>query len=143
MEGELPVTRTTFLVAVAVMASSPAAAASPELCRPFASAATQALIKYAWERAYSNCLNSDEVPPVPATAADALTLVAPLPAAPTVDAIPSARVKTVTITAAPPAAAPPKAAYDPVCARAHPKGYEASTHTYTALRGRKWVRVPC
>jgi hypothetical protein len=49
-----------------------AAAAEPDLCRPYASQFTDRLIKYMWNRAYHACLSRDEVPTLPADTLTAL-----------------------------------------------------------------------
>src|SRR5262245_1882344 len=54
------------LLLIALLATI-ALGASPEICRPYARDLTQLLINYAWNRAYSTCLNSDDDPILPDT----------------------------------------------------------------------------
>lgn len=62
---------------VLLVLSNPALAAEPELCRPYATKVAEQVIRFSWDRAYTTCLNSDEVPDAPATDVDAARLVVP------------------------------------------------------------------
>jgi len=112
--------------------------ASPDLCRPWAATLSQSVVTALWLRAYTSCLNSDEVPEMPADWQAALDRLAPRPVV-----IPSERPGTKP-------ASGPKVAGEEVagdtfkeCAARHPRGYDAKRHTYNIRKGRKWVPTPC
>lgn len=48
-----------------VLGTAPVWGASMDYCRPFAAQVSQALVTYAWNRAYTYCLNQDEDPAIP------------------------------------------------------------------------------
>ena len=48
-----------------------------DYCRPYAAQTSQLLVTWAWQRAYSSCLMSDDDPLVPETAQGALQVIAP------------------------------------------------------------------
>jgi len=50
-------------------------AAAPEICKPYARAVTDLVIRYSWMRAYTTCLNSDEDPILPETAIGAGNII--------------------------------------------------------------------
>jgi hypothetical protein len=66
-------------------------AASMDYCRPFAAQTSQLLLTYAWQRAYTYCLNQDEDPIVPETALGASQIILPTPP----DVLPMSRPERV------------------------------------------------
>ena len=70
----------------------PAAAASMDYCRPYASRVAEATIRMTWLRAYTSCLNSEGDPAVPTGWAEVLRLIDP-PADPPVSDPPPPVVK--------------------------------------------------
>ncbi len=66
-----------LLLAIIMLFTFAAQAAEPDVCRPYASKTTEILIKYAWLRAYTACLNEDEAPPLPQDHYNAFCIVLP------------------------------------------------------------------
>ena len=105
----------------AILATSPAAADSPDICRPYATQSTQLAMNFMWERFYNRCLVQDEVPLPPENPLDALKAAIPDPTI-VPDAAPSSGEGNVTGKIIPPkgmtqAATP--AAPTVICGRIH------------------------
>lgn len=154
--------RWLWLIALAGMSggSPEAQATGAELCRPYATAFTGLVIKYAWMRSYTACLMSETeaAPRLPATTLDAARGI--LPEATPIWELDAERIDTIMhLPAARPApvmqeyvlpapsgqGGPAVGTHDWVlkCARTHPRGWDAKTGTITKLVHRKWIRVPC
>src|SRR5262245_53519307 len=78
--------------------------AAAELCRPYARATTDVAITFIWLRAYSTCLNADEMPALSRSALDVLSLIDPR------------RGEEPPPTEPPPTAAPLDSGQDPAAA---------------------------
>lgn len=53
------------LALAAALVTTSALADSPDVCRPYATHATQIILNYTWLRIYTSCLNADQAPPLP------------------------------------------------------------------------------
>jgi len=96
-------------IVVLVLLVSAASGADAGLCRSYATTTSVLLGRFSWLRAYTSCINADELPPAPDTVEEAHHIVWPwmdLPPAPPQ----SCAVGVKTTVSSPPAL---------VCARAH------------------------
>ncbi len=153
----LPLALVAMVFAFAVMLCAVAHGEDAALCRPYARALTDLVIRWTWERAFHICENAEGMPTLPPDGLAALRSVMPeaTPVWPLereqVDALKSIGVIPASGPPTPPAR--PEADSKPVdahasgwaakCARTHPRGWDAATGTITVRQGRKWVRVPC
>lgn len=131
--------RTAVLLAIIALAwPTPALAADPGVCRPFARSVTDAVIRYVWLRAYTGCLNADDRPGLPADGLAALRSVLPeaTPVWP-LDRSDVAAIKDIGNVPAtdpadeaaliPPARPPPPVASRQVCDRQSPSGFDSGS----------------
>jgi len=51
-----------MMIAALLVSTSPLLAASPQVCRPYASDVARTVQTYAWMKAYASCLSSDSTP---------------------------------------------------------------------------------
>jgi hypothetical protein len=112
--------------------------AAPDLCRPWATTLSQSVVNATWLRAYTLCLNSDQLPPLPKDWQAALDLIKPGPVPLYKDPPGSVKATDSKVTDSKVTGPTFKA-----CAASHPRGYSSKAHTYNTLQGKKWVAVPC
>jgi hypothetical protein len=122
--------------------------ASMDYCRPYAAQTSQLLVTYAWNRAYTYCLNQDIDPLVPETREGAFDIISPTPATP----IPPMRAERVgdvpatgpldTETTGESGFTPHSKEWDAYCKKHWPASFRAKDGT-VIRHGSKRKRTPC
>jgi hypothetical protein len=107
--------RAPAVLLLAALTSLPAAAADPDLCRPYARDLTQLMINRVWTRAYTTCLLLEEDPVVPGSWTDAARIALPGWVPP--GEVPASGPEAVEVVLPVPA---PRARVDRVCGRRSP-----------------------
>jgi hypothetical protein len=125
-------------------------AASMEYCRPYAAQTSQLLLTYAWQRAYTYCLNQDEPPLIPETAQGAIQIIVPAP----LDVLPMSRpVRVGDVPATGPPSAPMADPPSPVaphskewntyCKKHWPASFRVKDGTVIRYGSKNRKRTPC
>lgn len=141
------------LLAGLILLALPAHAADPGVCRPFAAVSSQLLVRYAWLRLYTHCLQLEQDYATPLLNwQEALAIVDPdkTPVWPLdredVAAIQSLGNVPATDRPLEAAPEPPRKKttdWQAKCARSHPRGYDKATGTYRIVSRGKWIATPC